>query len=150
LSFFIAIAGFPIANALARKAGGIDFYVMLVVVFQFVVLGALSPCYGAWCRVHFNLILRVSAHRLFPLASMMLMVIQNTPSKLLLGSANGAAQMVTSGSRALAPAFASSLFSLSIQHNLLGGYAVYYIFVFLSAIVVQGSRYLPSPPPTAS
>ena len=73
----------------------------------------------------------------------MLMVIENAPSKLLLGSANGAAQMVTAGSRALAPAFASSLFSLSIQHNLLGGYAVYYIFVILAAVVAQGARYLP-------
>jgi hypothetical protein len=77
---------------------------------------------------------------------MMLMVIENAPSRLLLGSVNGVAQMVTSGSRALAPAFASSLFSLSIQRNLLGGYAVYYIFVVLAAVVVQGSRYLPSPP----
>ena len=77
---------------------------------------------------------------------MMLMVIENAPSKLLLGSVNGVAQMVTSGSRALAPAIASSLFSLTIQRNLLDGYAVYWIFLLLAAAVVQGSRYLPSPP----
>lgn len=76
---------------------------------------------------------------------MNLMVVQNVPSKLLLGSANGAAQMITSGSRALAPAFASSLFSLSIQHNLLGGFAVHYIYMVLAAVLVQGGRYLPSP-----
>ncbi|KAJ2926053.1 hypothetical protein H1R20_g11034, partial [Candolleomyces eurysporus] len=123
-SFFVVIAGFPVGNALARRAGGIDAFVHLVVVIQFLAMGAIYPCY----------------------ASMMLMVIQNTPSKLLLGSANGAAQMVTSGSRALAPAIASSLFSLSIQRNLLGGYAVYYIFVVLTAVVIRVSRYLPSPP----
>ncbi|RXW25525.1 hypothetical protein EST38_g340 [Candolleomyces aberdarensis] len=123
-SFFVVIGGFPVGNALARRAGGIDAFVLMAVVIQFVAIGAMYPCY----------------------TSLMLMVIQNTPSKLLLGSANGAAQMVTSGSRALAPAIASSLFSLSIQRNLLGGHAVYYIFVVLTAIVIRASRYLPSPP----
>ncbi|RXW25526.1 hypothetical protein EST38_g341 [Candolleomyces aberdarensis] len=124
-SFFVVIGGFPVGNTLIRRAGRIDAFVILAVVIQFLATGAMYPCY----------------------ASMMLMVIHNAPSKLLLGSANGAAQMVTSGSRALAPAIASSLFSLSIQRNLLGGYAVYYIFVVLAAIVIQASRYLPSPPP---
>ncbi|RXW25540.1 hypothetical protein EST38_g339 [Candolleomyces aberdarensis] len=124
-TFFIVIGLFPVGSALARRAGGIDAFVISVVGIQFLSLVTMSPCY----------------------ASMMLMVIENCPNKLLLGSANGAAQMVTSGARAVAPAFASSLFSLSIQHNLLGGYAVYYIFMGLTVIVIQASRYLPSPPP---
>ncbi|RXW25541.1 hypothetical protein EST38_g338 [Candolleomyces aberdarensis] len=123
-TFFIVIACFPIGSALARRAGGVDDFVISVVGIQFLSLVTLEPCYAA----------------------MMLMVIENCPSKLLLGSANGAAQMVTSGARAVAPAFASSLFSLSIQHNLLGGYAVYYVLVVLVAIMIRASRYLPSPP----
>lgn len=51
LSFFIAIICFPVGNALARRVGGIDAFVILVVAVQFFVLGALSACYGAWVRV---------------------------------------------------------------------------------------------------
>lgn len=76
---------------------------------------------------------------------MSILVLRNTPSKHLLGAANGAAQMATSGGRALAPAIASSLFSASIQHNLANGYAVYYIFLVFVAGLVWASRYLPPP-----
>ncbi|KAJ2926058.1 hypothetical protein H1R20_g11036, partial [Candolleomyces eurysporus] len=123
-NFFVAIACFPIGSALARRAGGIDAFVISVVGIQFLSLVTMSPCYD----------------------SMILIVIENCPNKLLLGSANGAAQMVASGNQAVASAFVSSLFSLSIQRNLLGGYAVYYILVVLVAITIRASQYLPSPP----
>lgn len=74
-----------------------------------------------------------------------ILVVQNAPSKQLLGAANGAAQMVTSGSRALAPAIASSLFSISISRHLLGGHMVYYIFLSLSVGLILVSHLLPTP-----
>ncbi|KAJ2926059.1 hypothetical protein H1R20_g11037, partial [Candolleomyces eurysporus] len=46
-SLFIVVGCFPAGNALARRAGGIDPFVILVVVIQFLALATISPCYGA-------------------------------------------------------------------------------------------------------
>ncbi|KAJ7110829.1 major facilitator superfamily domain-containing protein [Mycena crocata] len=56
------------------------------------------------------------------------------------GSANGLAQTSVAIARAIGPAMSTSLFSLSVQHNLLGGYLVYLIFFVLSgfALVLAG------------
>jgi len=77
------------------------------------------------------------------IAAMGVIVVSQVPDRRLLGSANGAAQMVTSGSRAFAPALVSSLFSLSMKHNIAGGYAVYYALIVLSAVLKIASGYLP-------
>lgn len=55
------------------------------------------------------------------------------PNKAALGAINGLAQTVASTVRTFAPFAASSLFSLSQQHNLLGGTLVFWVlwvFVF--------------------
>ncbi|KAF6759870.1 major facilitator superfamily domain-containing protein [Ephemerocybe angulata] len=122
-AIFVSLSAFPIENILARRAGGIDAWVALVIVIQFAAQTVLSPCY----------------------ASMGILVIQVCPHKLLMGSANGVAQMATSGTRAFAPAVASSLFSISIQRNWAGGYAVYYMIMVLLVGLICGSRYLPTP-----
>ena len=57
-SFFIVIGCFPVGNALAARAGGIDAFVILAVLIQFLAIGAMYPCYGAWGRVSFNSIAR--------------------------------------------------------------------------------------------
>lgn len=67
---------------------------------------------------------------------------QSCPHKRLMGSANGAAQMVTSGGRVVAPVLASSLFSMTIQHDLAGGKAVYYVGLLLVVCLVYLSRQL--------
>ncbi|KAF6761689.1 major facilitator superfamily domain-containing protein [Ephemerocybe angulata] len=104
------------------SAGGIDARVSCVILTQFIIQTiAVSPCY----------------------ASMGVLVVQVCPNKLLLGSANGGAQMVGSASRALAPFIASSLFAVSIQRNWAGGYAVFYLFFALLVMLVSTSRYLP-------
>ncbi|RXW25532.1 hypothetical protein EST38_g337 [Candolleomyces aberdarensis] len=46
-SLFVVVGCFPAGNALARRAGGIDAFVILVVVIQFLALATISPCYGA-------------------------------------------------------------------------------------------------------
>jgi hypothetical protein len=47
-SFFITIGGFPLGNALARRADGIDASVFMVVLIQFLAMGAMYPCYSEW------------------------------------------------------------------------------------------------------
>jgi hypothetical protein len=58
---------------------------------------------------------------------MFLLINEAAPSKRALGTINGLAQTVGVSCRIFAPSVASSLFSLSVQHNLLGGTLVYLI-----------------------
>lgn len=53
-----------------------------------------------------------------------------------MGSVNGLAQALASGSRAFAPFIASSLFALSLDKHILGGY---FVHVFLIATVILGT-----------
>ncbi|KAJ7163902.1 major facilitator superfamily domain-containing protein [Mycena crocata] len=56
------------------------------------------------------------------------------------GTANGLSQTSVAIARAIGPAMSTSLFSLSVQHNILGGYLVYLVFFILSgfALVLAG------------
>ncbi|KAF6748556.1 major facilitator superfamily domain-containing protein [Ephemerocybe angulata] len=119
---FVSMSAFPVANLLARRAGGADGRVACVIILQYLAQTMVAPCYS----------------------SMTILVVRSCPNKLLLGSANGAAQTLTSASRAFAPAIASSLFSLSVQRKWAGGYAVYYIFLVLVLLMVRMTRYLPA------
>lgn len=56
------------------------------------------------------------------------------PNKRSLGATNGIAQTVVSIVRAIGPAASTSLFAVSVAHDLLGGYAVYLILVILSGL----------------
>lgn len=60
------------------------------------------------------------------------------------GTVNGISQTTASISRAIGPALSTSLFSFSVQHNLLGGYAVYAFFFVLSALALFLGLRLPN------
>ncbi|KAF5317946.1 hypothetical protein D9619_012266 [Psilocybe cf. subviscida] len=66
-----------------------------------------------------------------------------SPNKRSLGATHGLAQTLVSIGRIAAPALASSMLSASIQYDLLGGYAVYVLFVILAAGAVGLASYLP-------
>ncbi|KAJ7690111.1 major facilitator superfamily domain-containing protein [Mycena rosella] len=59
------------------------------------------------------------------------------------GTVNGLSQTTASISRAIGPALATSLFSFSVEWNILGGYAVYVFFFLLSALALLLARRLP-------
>ncbi|KAJ7760686.1 major facilitator superfamily domain-containing protein [Mycena maculata] len=59
------------------------------------------------------------------------------------GTVNGLAQTSVSLARALGPAMSTSLFSLSVQHNLFEGYMVYLIYLVLSALALVIAWQLP-------
>jgi hypothetical protein len=65
------------------------------------------------------------------------------PSRRALGTLNGLAQTVATTCRIFAPITASSLFSLSQQHNLLGGNLVYYIMLVVAMCGLFVSTGLP-------
>ena len=70
-------------------------------------------------------------------------VTTSSPDRRSLGATNGLSQTTASIARAVGPAMASSLYSVSVQHNLLGGYAVYAIMFVLSCFAVLLAQYLP-------
>ena len=52
--------------------------------------------------------------------------------------------MLTSIMRTVGPAFANSLFSLSMKHELLGGYFVYLVLAIASGLAVAFATTLPT------
>ncbi|KAM0745677.1 MFS general substrate transporter [Meredithblackwellia eburnea MCA 4105] len=64
----------------------------------------------------------------------MLSITNASPSRRLLGTLNGVAQMCSSLCRSIGPLFASSLFAFSIANNVLGGWLVYYVMIALGVL----------------
>ncbi|KAJ6540841.1 major facilitator superfamily domain-containing protein [Mycena vulgaris] len=60
------------------------------------------------------------------------------------GTVNGMAQTAVSSAKAIGPALATSLFSLSVEKNLLGGYAVYAVLLALSSLALMLATRLPA------
>ncbi|KAJ7090646.1 major facilitator superfamily transporter [Mycena epipterygia] len=60
------------------------------------------------------------------------------------GTVNGLAQTAVSSAKAIGPALATSLFSLSVEKNLLGGYAVYAVLLVLSSLALLLATWLPA------
>jgi MFS family permease len=65
------------------------------------------------------------------------------PTKSALGATHGLSQTSASIARAIGPAMSTSLFSLSVQENWFGGYAVYLFFGVLSLCGIVLARQLP-------
>ena len=68
----------------------------------------------------------------------------STPNKRSLGATNGLAQTTVSIARALGPAFSTSLFAFSVQHNILGGFGVYALLLVFSIGAIFLASRLPS------
>ncbi|KAJ6518019.1 major facilitator superfamily multidrug-resistance, DHA1 sub-family [Mycena vitilis] len=110
---------YPLLTILARRAGRVDGPVIAVLVFQ---LGCNTMIY-------------------FALAAMMLFVMDSAPNRANVGAVTGLSQMV--GTVPLVPAFTSSLFALSTQHNLAGGHLVYVVLVLIACCGLRCSLLLP-------
>jgi len=65
------------------------------------------------------------------------------PNKRSLGAVNGLAQTTVSIARAFGPALSTSLFAISVEHNLMGGYAVYLVFILLTGFALSIALCLP-------
>ncbi|KIM39395.1 hypothetical protein M413DRAFT_447318 [Hebeloma cylindrosporum] len=99
---------FPVINYLARHQG-YSTAVWIAVGFQIVVSIVLTFCYGA----------------------VFIFIANSSPNRASLGATNGLSQMSVSVMRAIGPAAANSLFSISMAKGYLGGYLVYYVLVFI-------------------
>ncbi|TEB39446.1 MFS general substrate transporter [Coprinellus micaceus] len=70
-------------------------------------------------------------------------VTASAPNKRSLGATNGLSQTTVSMARAIGPALSTSLYSFSIEYNILGGYGVYAVLAFLSVGAFILSQQLP-------
>ncbi|OSX58741.1 hypothetical protein POSPLADRAFT_1184415 [Postia placenta MAD-698-R-SB12] len=116
-------ASFPVINLLARE-NGYSSGVWALLVLQLFMSIALNFCYG----------------------SVFIFITASSPNRASLGSVNGLAQMSVSIMRAIGPAVANSLFSLSIdaEHHYLGGMLVYVVLTCLACVALTFAMLLPS------
>jgi len=70
------------------------------------------------------------------------------PNRASLGATNGLAQLSVSIVRAIGPALASSMYSLSVDedHHYMNGGLVYYVTVTLSVVAIWAGSLLPKRP----
>jgi len=108
-SYLIAFTALPIMSVYAQRFG--------VTIFVWVLIGV---------------VLVMMAFMDMAYACIFIYITASTPSKRSLGAVNGLSQTTASTARAIGPALATSLFSLSVEHKILGGYAVYAILFILS------------------
>jgi len=68
----------------------------------------------------------------------------SAPNKRSLGATNGLSQMMVSIARAIGPALSTSMFSFSVQENILGGFGVFFLFAVLSIFATFLATRLPA------
>jgi len=70
----------------------------------------------------------------------------SAPNQRSLGATNGLSQTTVSIARAVGPTLSTSLFSFSVEKNILGGFGIYVVFATLSAFAVYLATFLPPKP----
>ena len=120
-SMLVSFSAFSMESYLARHAGYINWHVMAFMGIQLTFNLLVSTAFGA-------------GH---------VLVVQNATSQETMGSTNGLAQMANSGVRGLAPYLSSSLFSVTLQRRLLGGFLVYIVYAASMAGSIWTSLALP-------
>lgn len=134
----VCIGTYPVLNVLARRAGMVDWRVISCMVLQ---LASYSIAEIGWCK-SYPYSLPIVLYSFFVPACTAIFTIEATPRSSL-SSANALLQMTNTFTRALAPCIASSLFSLSLERNLMGGNLVYLILLLIHVIGLRTSFKLP-------
>ncbi|KAF8902180.1 major facilitator superfamily domain-containing protein [Mucidula mucida] len=117
---------------------------MMVYPLIFALFPVISMCAGTWL-VWVGLAVIITALVVMDMSfgAIFMFITASAPNKASLGATNGLSQTVVSITRAIGPAFATSLFSLSVEKNILGGYGVYALFFILSILALFLAVQLP-------
>ncbi|KAF5359756.1 hypothetical protein D9756_003027 [Leucocoprinus leucothites] len=121
-ALLVTFSAFPILNCLARWPACPEAAIWLTICCQMTFYTFLFMGYG--CT--------------------QLFIMDAAPTRNTLGAVNGLGQMMSSVARTVAPSFASSLFSISLQKQLLGGHFVYILLLSITIVGVYMSNQLPS------
>jgi len=111
---------FPIMGIYAQRFG-VTFVIWIIVAVIIVLMAVMDMAFGC----------------------IFMFITASAPAKRSLGAVNGLSQTTVSIARAIGPALSTSLFSLSVEQNLLGGHAVYFILLFLSGLALLLAAQLP-------
>jgi len=112
---------FPILTYLVKSNGSVTPLAWVIVGVQIIFSLAISFSYGA-------IFIYISAA---------------SPNRASLGATNGLCQMSVSVCRAIGPAASNSLFSLSLRHQYLGGFLVYYVLLGVAGLSLVTATMLP-------
>ena len=143
---------FPVMNYLARnsieRGGGLGTEVWVAVGLQVAASVFLSMCYGTSTSKKSHCLWWFSSRRPPTSGAVFIFIAAAAPNKASLGTTNGFAQLSVSIARAIGPALANSLYSLSIDedHHYMNGGLVYYVTVALSLCVIWVGSLLPKHP----
>ncbi|KAL0953881.1 hypothetical protein HGRIS_005055 [Hohenbuehelia grisea] len=127
-TFLVTIGLFPVLSSLAKAAGHIDGRVKCVMGVQLLAFTITAMSHG----------------------SNTIYIISSVPDNESLATVNGLTQLVGSAVRALGPSFTASLFSVSLERQLLGGYMVYLCLVGVILLGIFASFKLPKNPKASS
>ena len=134
---------FPVMNLYARHSG-ISFSVWTGIVLWIIPTTATEMALGSFL---FFFLAHMGPRGLTVVSQLLgcifVFVTAVAPNRHSLGATYGLSQVAVSITRIIAPSFSTSLFSFSLEHNLLGGYAVYTVFSFLSCFAVWVAMKLP-------
>ncbi|KAI9066074.1 MFS general substrate transporter [Trametes sanguinea] len=120
--YFVIFATFPLNSFLTRRAGRVGAATWAVLAVQWM---AYVVSYMTW-------------------GCIFIYVSDAAPNQKALGITNGLAQTTASTVRAIAPALASSLFSVTLEHRLAAGTLVYWVLCGITLAGLVASRWLPS------
>ncbi|KIL64431.1 hypothetical protein M378DRAFT_78319 [Amanita muscaria Koide BX008] len=152
LGAYVGIVQIACFSKLVRRFGERRIFIMgvLTVTINSLLLPVISSItrkngvtWVVWCLLAFALALEVIMDMSFGKCCIFIYVNTSSPSKSSLGATNGVAQTMVSVARAIGPGLATSLFALSLQHNLLGGYAVHVVLFLFSCISLLFAVRLP-------
>ncbi|KAG1860697.1 MFS general substrate transporter [Suillus subalutaceus] len=104
---------FPIMSWLVHTSGMVDHAIAFVLISQLALTIIWDMAYG----------------------TVFMFITASAPTKNVLGAVNGLGQTSASMARVIGPAFATSLFAFSKEHNILNGNAVYVVLIMLAGVL---------------
>ncbi|KAJ3522303.1 hypothetical protein NMY22_g11950 [Coprinellus aureogranulatus] len=136
----------PLVRGLGvRKTFIVSVATFMPVFLTFPVMSLIAKCWGVNWAVWGLLGVMLSLLFLMDTAygCIFMLVTASAPNKRSLGATNGLSQTTVSTARAIGPALSTSLYSFSIEYNILGGYGVYAVLATLSVGALLLAQQLP-------
>ncbi|KAG2363254.1 MFS general substrate transporter [Suillus spraguei] len=119
--FIPAVLMFPVMSWLIHTRGMVDYTIAFALLSQLVLMVVWDMAFG----------------------TVFMFVTASAPTKNVLGAVNGLGQTSASMARVIGPAFATSLFAFSKEHNILNGNAVYVVLIMLAGVLRWLGSHLP-------
>lgn len=138
---FVPLFGLlPVINSLARRweYASIALWVVLFIQLPLFIIMDI-----AFSKISLQPCSVMHLHPYLPTGCMFMFIAAAAPNPYSVGTTNGLSHVVASSVRAIGPALATSLFSLTMENNWLGGYAVYAILATIAIIGCYVANYLP-------